>query len=93
LSEPTVVDDPSRSRYELLVDDQVAGTVAYLRHGDILDLVHTEIEPDHEGEGLGSAIARGVLDDVRRRGLRIRPTCPFIAGWLEKHPGYEDLIA
>ncbi|MCU1372803.1 MAG: GCN5-related N-acetyltransferase [Actinomycetia bacterium] len=93
MSDPTVVDDPSRSRYELLLDDHVAGTVAYLRHGDILDLVHTEIEPDHEGEGLGSAIARGVLDDVRRRGLRIRPTCPFIAGWLEKHPAYEDLIA
>jgi predicted GNAT family acetyltransferase len=92
MSEPVVVDAPEHSRYELRLADEVAGIVAYTRHGDVLDLVHTEVEPGHEGEGLGSKLATGVLDDVRRRGLKAIPTCPFIAGWLEKHPGYEDVL-
>ena len=49
MSEPEVVDVPERSHYELRLGDEVAGVVAYTRHGDVLDLVHTEIEPGHEG--------------------------------------------
>lgn len=88
-----VVDNPAGSRYELRSGDEVLGVVAYSRHGQVLNLIHTEIVPDHEGEGLGSDIARGVLDEARRRGLRVRPTCPFIAGWIEKHADYQDLVA
>ena len=90
---PTVNDAPERSRYEL-VDDagEVLGHVRYRLDGDVLDLVHTEIDDGHEGEGLGGTLARGVLDDARRRGVRVRPTCPFIAGWIEKHPDYADLV-
>ncbi|MCU1487081.1 MAG: GCN5-related N-acetyltransferase [Actinomycetia bacterium] len=92
MSERSVVDEPARSRYELRVGDEVVGFVSYQRHGDLVDLVHTEIEDGHEGEGLGSALASGVLDDLRRRGLHVRPSCPFIAGWIAKHPDYDDLV-
>jgi uncharacterized protein len=93
MSEPTVTDEPGRSRYVLRLDDEVVGHVAYLRQDDVLDLVHTEVDDGHEGEGLGGRLARGVLDDARRRGLHVTPTCPFIASWIEKHPDYEDLVA
>ena len=90
---PTVSDAPERSRYELIDDaGEVLGHVRYRHDGDVLDLLHTEIDDGHEGEGLGGTLARGVLDDARGRGLRIRPTCPFIAGWIEKHPDYADLV-
>ena len=92
MSDITVVDAPDRSRYELRVGDEVVGFVAYQRHGDLVDLVHTEIEDGHEGEGLGSTLAAGVLDDLRRRGLKATPSCPFIAGWIAKHPDYDDLV-
>jgi predicted GNAT family acetyltransferase len=92
-SERTVSDNPGKLRYELRLDDEVVGVVAYQRHGNVLDLVHTEIDEGHEGEGLGGALAAGVLDDVRRRGLHVTPTCPFIAGWIGKHPDYADLVA
>jgi predicted GNAT family acetyltransferase len=93
MSERSVTEDPERSRYELRLDDEVVGVVTYQRHGDVLDLVHTEVDDGHEGEGLGSTLAAGVLDDVRRRGLHVQPSCPFIAGWLDKHPDYQDLVA
>ena len=54
--------------------------------------VHTEVDPGHEGEGLGSALAQNALDDVRARGEQIVPLCPFITAWLNRHPDYQDLI-
>lgn len=93
MSEPSVVDEPNRSRYELRLGDDVVGHVEYQRHGGVIDLVHTEIAEGHAGEGLGGRLAAGVLDDVRRRGLQVTPTCEFIAGWIQKHPDYQDLVA
>jgi predicted GNAT family acetyltransferase len=91
--ELAVVDNPTERRYELRRDDEVLGSVVYRLDGHLINLIHTEIDGDHKGEGLGSVIAAGVLDDVRRRHLRVRPTCPFIAGWIEHHPDYQDLVA
>ena len=48
---------------------------------------------DYEGQGAGSQLAREALDDVRRRGLGVVALCPFIAGWIERHPDYADLVA
>jgi predicted GNAT family acetyltransferase len=56
-------------------------------------MVHTEIEPAFEGEGFGSALVSGALDDVRARGKRVRPLCPFVAAYVKRHPEYADLVA
>ncbi|MFD5436489.1 GNAT family N-acetyltransferase [Kitasatospora sp. NPDC127067] len=37
-------------------------------------------------------LARGALDDARARGLHVLPYCPFIRGWIRKHPEYADLV-
>jgi predicted GNAT family acetyltransferase len=92
VSEPTITDVPGHSRYELRLDDQVVGHVEYRRHGDVVELVHTEVDDGHEGEGLGSQLAAGVLDDIRHRGLRVQPSCPFIASYIDRHPGDADLV-
>jgi uncharacterized protein len=44
-------------------------------------------------QGLGGQLARAALDDVRGRGLAVRPDCPFIRSWIAKHPDYADLVA
>ncbi len=96
MSEPhdgvVVTDQPGRQRYEMAVDGQLAGFVQYRRHANVIDLIHTEIEPAFEGRGLGEQLARATLDDVARRGLQIIPTCPFITGYLRRHPAYVDLV-
>ena len=71
----------------------MAGLVTYTRAGDVLDLQHTEVDDAHEGKGFGGKLAQGVLDDVRRRGLHVTPSCPFIKKWIDKHPDYADLVA
>ncbi len=87
-----VRDNRDRSRYELFVDGEVAGFVQYSMRGGRLILVHTEIDEARAGHGLASILVSGVLDDVRRRGLRIVPICPFVEGYIERHPEYDDLV-
>jgi predicted GNAT family acetyltransferase len=94
MPEPTVVPNPEQSRYEIQVDGAVAGFTQYRPAGDgVLDFVHTEIDDAYEGQGLGGKLARGAMDAVRAAGQKVIATCPFIKGWIEKHPDYHDLLA
>ncbi|MFH5821117.1 GNAT family N-acetyltransferase [Georgenia sp. AZ-5] len=84
---------PERARYEALVGGELAGFAEYDEVGDRLIFTHTEVAPDFEGNGIGSALVRGALDDVRTRGLRAVPVCTFMQGWLARHEGeYEDVV-
>ncbi|HVA02376.1 MAG TPA: GNAT family N-acetyltransferase [Acidimicrobiales bacterium] len=88
-----VVDNPERSRYEAYVGDELAGLVTYRTRPGVQVLVHTEVEGPFEGHGLGSRLASAVLDQVRARGLHVVPVCPFIAGYIDRHPELSDLVA
>lgn len=92
MTELAVVDNPERHRYELRVGDRVAGIVQYATEPGTVVLVHTEIAPSVEGEGLGSKLVAGALDDIRARGLEVVPLCPFAAAYIERHPEYADLV-
>ena len=83
------------NRFEAVLDDgSVAGFAAYRLDPDgSYRLTHTEVDDAHEGEGIGSTLARGLLDALRERDLRVHPDCPFIAAWMRKHPDYLDLLA
>jgi uncharacterized protein len=97
-----LVHDDDRDRYEALDGDEV---VAVLAHEDeepatpgdgpgarVRDLRSTVVAPDRSGVGIGSAIVRFALEDIRGQGMKVRPTCWFVRGWIERHPEYADLL-
>jgi predicted GNAT family acetyltransferase len=91
-----VRDDPRTRRYEILdAVDRIAGFTEYdLHEGDgVITFVHTEVDPAFEGQGIGSKLAAGALDDVRVRGLNVIAVCPFMASYLERNRQYADLLA
>lgn len=88
----TVIANRSESRYEVRSDGRLAGWAAYDRQGALLDLVHTEIDPDLQGRGLASILIRHALDDAVDRGLQVRPTCPFVRDYIARHADYRDLV-
>lgn len=87
----TVTDVPRDHRYEARIGEEVAGMAAYIRTPELIAFVHTEVGDAYEGRGIGSALARGALDDARAQGVRVLAICPFIKGWITKHPEYQDL--
>ena len=82
----TVRDNRDELRYELLVDGMPAGEILYRLRSDAVVLVHTEIAPQFEGQGLGSKLVAGALADIRARGLRPVAVCPFVRAYLQAHP-------
>jgi predicted GNAT family acetyltransferase len=89
MGEVEVVRDDEQHRYVALVDGQPAGFTEYALTAHTLTFVHTEVDPAFEGRGVGSALARGALDDALARGdRRVKVVCPFLRAWLRRHPDY-----
>jgi predicted GNAT family acetyltransferase len=88
----TVTDNPAQSRFELQDGDRVVGWVDYLPAGPSVIIAHTEIEDGHEGQGLGSVLVRGVLDQLSAAGKTVIPTCPFTAAFIHRHPEYAGVV-
>jgi predicted GNAT family acetyltransferase len=84
---PRVIDNPEELRYELWLGEELAGEIRYIRDdsGKVV-LVHTDIEPKLEGQGLGNFLVKGALDDLHDRGIEYRVICPFVAAYLRRHP-------
>lgn len=87
-----VADNPEARQYEVHLGDRMVGFAEYrLAPGRVI-FTHTVVDPSLEGQGIGSRLARGALDDVRARGLWVTPYCPFIRSYIRRHPEYADLV-
>jgi uncharacterized protein len=87
-----IIDNPDQHRYEIHVDDELAGFVQYRRRPGLIAFIHTEVDGRFEGQGLGSQLIAGVLDTARSEGVRVLPFCPFVNGYIERHPEYASLV-
>ena len=89
-----VADNPELSRYEIFVGNTLAGFTTYrLRPEHRIVALHSEVFPEFEHHGLAGVLAREMLDDIRARGLRVAPRCPFVAKYIREHPEYSDLVS
>jgi predicted GNAT family acetyltransferase len=92
MSDPVaVVNNEAAHRFEAKLGDAVAFTEYRLHDGTII-VPHTEVPEAFEGRGVGSALAKAVLGFAREQGLKVAPTCPFIAGYITKHPEWHDIV-
>jgi predicted GNAT family acetyltransferase len=85
--------EPEQSRYALVMDGEVVAVAEYRDDGDRVVMHHTYTEPRHRGQGHAAQLVQGALDDLRRRGRTIVPTCWFVAEFVDSHPEYRDLVA
>jgi len=90
-----VTDAPERQRYEARLIDtgELAALISYQSSETWITLLHTEVQAGFEGQGVGSQIVQGALDDARARGLKVIPKCPFVVHWLERHPEQYDVLS
>jgi predicted GNAT family acetyltransferase len=89
---PAVRDNAALSRFEL----ESGGVTAYAEYriaGNVITIMHTETPTQARGRGLASQLVAGALENVRARGLKVVPRCPFVRAYIAKHPEYRDLLA
>ena len=93
MSDVVVTDNPEQHRYEAHVDGELAGFSEYHLTRSSIVFTHTEVDPAFEGKGVGGALARHALDEVRTEGThRVMPLCPFIKAWIGRHRDYVPLV-
>ena len=88
----SVVDNPQDSRFELRIDDEMAGFLAYQRDPGIVSFVDMATDPGRAGQGLGLVLVRRSLDAVSAEGLSVLPVFSFVRDFIERHPVYLDLV-
>ena len=86
-----VANNRAHHRYELTVDGHLAAAYYGIADG-VITFEHTEVPPELGGKGIGSKLIKGALDQVRAEGLKVIAQCPFVKGYIEKHPEYADLL-
>jgi hypothetical protein len=85
-------DNVEKDRFEVDLGDGTLAIAEYrLADGKII-FTHTEVPPEHEGKGIGSALIRFALDSARERGLQVVPICPFFAAYIRNHPEEQELL-
>lgn len=87
-----IADNPTQHRYEAKLGGELAGFCEYNLLTDAIMFTHTEVLPAFEGKGVGSALAKHVLDQARSDGKHVIPVCQFIAAYIRKHRDYADLV-
>jgi len=87
-----IADDADKKRYEIHSEGELAGFVTSRLKAGLIELVHTEIDEEFEGHGLGSRLIVFALDDARQRGLAVLPFCPFVNDYIQRHRQYAELV-
>jgi predicted GNAT family acetyltransferase len=88
----TVQDEPTASRFAVHLDGQTAELVYRLVDGQLV-LIHTGVPPELEGHGLGGRLVAAAVDRAEAEGLTLVPRCPFARDWLEHHPEAVERVA
>lgn len=81
-----------KGRWEVTDDGRVIAFAEYRSRPDKISFIHTEVDPDYEGQGIASRLAQAALDDAVARGVRIGVYCPFIRTYIDRHPKYEQYV-
>jgi len=78
-------------RWEAQVGEYVA-VAEYRLRGNTIFFIHTEVPRELEGQGVASKLVKTALDDARTQHLAVVPFCPFVAGYIRRHPDYKALV-
>lgn len=87
-----LIDNKESHRYEFRIDGHIA-KIEYIKNntGEIY-LTHTEVPPVLGGKGIGTQLIEKSLNDIEQQGLHLVPLCPFVTGYIHKHPEWKRIV-
>lgn len=89
--EHQLIDNSEKKQYEFQIDGHTP-KIEYIKTKDKIYLTHTEVPTALEGKGIGSALVRQVLEDIKAKDLTLIPLCPFVAAYIKEHPQWRELV-
>jgi uncharacterized protein len=86
-------DGPTGGRYVVRLPGKPEAEMTFSKAGSHIIIVdHTLVPKEMGGMGVGKALVQHMVEDVRARGLKVVPLCPFTRAMLEKHPEWQDVL-
>ncbi len=85
-----LVDNKEANRFEVEVEGYTA-FVDYRRGKSHISYIHTGVPKELKGKGVGAFLAKNVLEYAKEHQLRVKPYCPFIKAYIDKHPEYQSI--
>ena len=67
--------------------------VTFPVRGGVADLNHTFVDASLRGQGMAGKLMAAAAEQLRKEGVKVRPTCSYAVSWFEKHPEQADLLA
>ncbi len=86
-----LIDNQDKKQYEFHIEDHIV-KIEYIKAKNQIYLTHTEVSTALEGKGIGSAIVKQVLEDIKEKDLTLVPLCPFVAAYIKRHPEWRSLV-
>jgi len=85
---------PDKKRFTVAIGADRGGFLDYrpVDHG-VWDLTYTFVPRQDRGSGIGRDLVLHVLAHAREHGLKVIPTCGFVADVIDDHPEFRDLVA
>ncbi|GAB5429358.1 MAG: GNAT family N-acetyltransferase [Devosia indica] len=90
----TVINNSGAHRFELPIegsDGEIATAYYRIEDGHYV-LTHTEVPSRFSGQGIGSQLAHGVFEAIRRDEGKVVLRCPFMGAYYARHPEYSDIV-
>jgi uncharacterized protein len=87
-----LIDDKNGGQFELRVDGHLA-KIEYRQKANKIYLMHTEVEKELEGRGVGTAIVEKALEYIEHNKWEVVPYCPFVIAYLKRHPEWKRILA
>ena len=79
------------ARFEVTVEGQRC-VADYRLVGSVMTMTHTYVPPSLEGRGIAAALVATALAYARSAGLRVRPSCSYVAAYMHRHRETLDLL-
>ena len=90
--DPSILHNRAASRFEATVEGQPC-VCEYRLVGTVMTMTHTVVPPPLEGRGIAAALVTEALVYARNAGLRVRPSCSYVARYMRRHRDTLDLLA
>lgn len=87
-----LIDNSPEDRYEFRIGEEIAKIEYIKTKNNEIYLTHTEVPVSLEGRGIGSQLIEKTLQNIELQELRLVPLCPFVAGYIQKHPDWRRIV-
>ncbi|MBS0322043.1 MAG: N-acetyltransferase [Proteobacteria bacterium] len=88
---PAIVHNAAAQRFEARIDGQLAHC-DYRMDGATMKIVHTEVPPAYEGQGIAHALVEAAIAHARAQHYKVLPLCSYVRAYAARHPELADLI-